>query len=198
MMRLSPAFCAVVVALALAGCARKDGGAPVEICHGRPQHQLKSVKPTPSKADIYEAETTKTACSTEDTPISESKPQRARNAPNFATPINESLYKNARKSYTQDGVLIPVKTGTPFVAIDGGAVIFAGSDVELGNAVIVRHADEWISVYSHAKSLKVSTGSIVKKGQTLGFTGQTGKATKPQLHLEIRHKNKIVSPRKVF
>ncbi len=178
------------------GCARTDGGAPVEICHGRPQYRKntpqviarQNEEPTSARTP---AQADNTISPHPATPVHKNKPQ-------FSTPISQDLYRNARKAYTQDGVLIPVKRGTPFVAIAGGAVIFAGSDSELGNTVIIRHPNEWVSVYAHAQSLTVSTGSIVKKGQTLGKTGQSGGISAPNLHLEVRHNNKIVSPRNLY
>ncbi|USO00988.1 MAG: M23 family metallopeptidase [Alphaproteobacteria bacterium] len=116
----------------------------------------------------------------------------------FAYPLEKSIYAGASKVFTTDGVLITIPKGTPFIAIESGAVIYAGSDPELGNTVIIRHANEWISVYSHASTVSVSTGSLVKKGQILGKSGQTGKAKRPQLHLEIRHNNHIISPKNIY
>lgn len=178
--------------LTCSGCARTDGGAPVEMCHGRPYHHIQGAKkPQSHPSDRGGKIRANTLDPHPTTPI-------RTNIPPFAHPITHERYRDARKVYTQDGVLVPVNEGTPFMAIASGAVIFAGSDSELGNAVIVRHPNEWVSVYAHAQTLNVSTGSIVKKGQVLGKTGQSGRVNTPGLHLEVRHHNKIVSPKNLY
>jgi murein DD-endopeptidase MepM/ murein hydrolase activator NlpD len=90
--------------------------------------------------------------------------------------------------------------GAPIQAIADGVVSMArdyGS--ELGTEVTIDHVINWVavqSVYGHMKrgSTAVAVGQRVKVGQLVGLVGQTGVATGPHLHLEIRINGVPVNP----
>lgn len=79
--------------------------------------------------------------------------------------------------------------GEPYYAAQGGEVIIADWHSSFGNYVVVDHGDGKQTLYAHSKSLNVSKGDIVKKGQQLGLMGDTGNVTGPHLHFEVRIKN---------
>lgn len=79
--------------------------------------------------------------------------------------------------------------GQPYYAAQGGEVIIADWHKSFGNYVVVDHGDGKQTLYAHSKSLNVSKGDIVKKGQQLGLMGDTGNVTGPHLHFEVRIKN---------
>ncbi len=79
--------------------------------------------------------------------------------------------------------------GEPYYAAQGGEVIIADWHKSFGNYVVVDHGDGKQTLYAHSKSLNVSKGDIVKKGQQLGLMGDTGNVTGPHLHFEVRIKN---------
>ncbi len=79
--------------------------------------------------------------------------------------------------------------GQPYYASQGGEVIIADWHKSFGNYVVVDHGDGKQTLYAHSKSLNVSKGDIVKKGQQLGLMGDTGNVTGPHLHFEVRIKN---------
>lgn len=91
--------------------------------------------------------------------------------------------------------------GKKIVAIESGTVIVAGyNEGGYGNFVMIDHGkctddgNNYISVYGHASALAVSTGDVVKKGQTIAYVGSTGNSTGPHLHLEIRVNGIITDP----
>ena len=68
-----------------------------------------------------------------------------------------------------------------------------------GNCVQVSHgtADDghrYDSLYAHMSSIKVSVGTYVKQGQTIGITGSTGHSTGPHLHFEVVENNVRINP----
>src|SRR5208337_753048 len=65
--------------------------------------------------------------------------------------------------------------GSPILAVAGGTVVFADEMFFEGNAVFIDHGDGLISMYFHLSELKVQTGQEVKKGDTLGRVGSTGR-----------------------
>lgn len=94
-----------------------------------------------------------------------------------------------------DGIDIAAAPGTPVKAADGGTVVYAGNEVRgLGNLLLVSHAGGYITAYAHLDQMSVAKGATVKKGQTLGTVGTSGGATEPQLHFEVRYRNKPVDP----
>jgi murein DD-endopeptidase MepM/ murein hydrolase activator NlpD len=77
-------------------------------------------------------------------------------------------------------------TGDPIRASRAGAVLLGGRVKVLGNAVVVHHAGGWVTVYAHMDTLAVYGGLTVEQGQIIGTCGQTGRATGPHIHFEIR------------
>jgi len=78
--------------------------------------------------------------------------------------------------------------GTPVRATADGAVAFAGQQNGYGNVIIVKHDGRYSTVYAHLSRFAqgVRTGARVEQGETIGYVGQTGWATGPHLHYELR------------
>jgi len=94
-----------------------------------------------------------------------------------------------------DGINIAAAAGTPVKAAAPGNVLYAGEEVRgFGKLVLVGHADGYVSAYAHNEEILVSRGASVAKGQVIAKVGQTGNVTSPQLHFEIRQRNKAIDP----
>lgn len=94
-----------------------------------------------------------------------------------------------------DGIDISLPEGTEVKAAENGVVIYAGSGLkEFGNTVLVRHDNGLVTVYGHAKDLKVSRGDTVSRGQVIAHSGMSGEATQPKLHFEVRENATPVDP----
>lgn len=87
------------------------------------------------------------------------------------------------------GIDLMAPTGTPVQAALSGHVVFAGNRGQLGNAVIIEHADGRQTVYGHCSRLLVRTGQNVEQGEVIAKVGSTGLATGPHLHFEVRDEN---------
>jgi murein DD-endopeptidase MepM/ murein hydrolase activator NlpD len=84
-----------------------------------------------------------------------------------------------------------VKSGTAVVAAHGGTVVKAGGNgagdgPAYGNAVVIKHGNGTFSQYAHLSKVDVKVGQIVKTGQRIAFSGNTGNSSGPHLHFEIR------------
>ncbi|MEW1600879.1 M23 family metallopeptidase [Streptomyces sp. NPDC093808] len=84
-----------------------------------------------------------------------------------------------------------VPTGTPVLAAHGGTVVKAGGNgagdgPAYGNAVVIKHGDRTYSQYAHLSSVTVKVGQVVKTGQKIALSGNTGNSSGPHLHFEIR------------
>jgi len=94
-----------------------------------------------------------------------------------------------------DGINIAVPKGTPVKAAAAGNVLYAGEEVRgFGKLVLIGHADGYVTAYAHNDELSVTRGASVAKGQAIAKVGQTGNVTSPQLHFEIRQRNKAIDP----
>ncbi|MGO9702058.1 MAG: peptidoglycan DD-metalloendopeptidase family protein [Xanthobacteraceae bacterium] len=94
-----------------------------------------------------------------------------------------------------DGINLAVPEGTPVKAADDGIVAYAGNELKgYGNLVLVRHSNGFVTAYAHASELLVKKGDVVKRGQVIAKSGQTGTVTSPQLHFEIRKGSVPVDP----
>ena len=92
-------------------------------------------------------------------------------------------FNPVNKHYAVD---IALAKNTPIKAITSGKVIFADWTPSTGNVVILRHNNEFISVYKHAASLTVSQGDAVKTGEVIALAGSTGQeSTGVHLHFEL-------------
>lgn len=75
--------------------------------------------------------------------------------------------------------------GTEVLSCDQGKVVQAGDNGDFGISVTIEHA--WgQSLYAHLQQTTVSEGQAVKKGDLLGYSGQTGNAFSPHLHFAIK------------
>lgn len=75
-----------------------------------------------------------------------------------------------------------------------GKVIAVGQDKVSGKYVTLQHGNFTVS-YCHLSQTSVSEGLVVKSGEVVGVSGNTGRSTGEHLHLSIRHKGKYINPR---
>lgn len=80
------------------------------------------------------------------------------------------------------------------LAADHGVVEFAGYKKGLGNTITINHKNGFKTVYGHMKSMKVSKGAVVEKGDLIGIMGSTGNSTGVHLHFEIYLNDKLKNP----
>jgi len=93
------------------------------------------------------------------------------------------------------GIDISSPLGTPIRASHDGMVIYSNNTIKgYGNLIILRHSEEYVTVYAHNQVNLVEEGTWVEKGQFIGKVGQTGRASGPHLHFEIRKNNKTLDP----
>lgn len=74
-------------------------------------------------------------------------------------------------------------------------MIFADWTTETGYVVIIKHAQNIISVYKHSESLAVAQGDLVASGEVIAFAGSTGNlSTGPHLHFELWSDGYAIDP----
>jgi len=94
-----------------------------------------------------------------------------------------------------DGINIGAPRGTPVKAADNAVVAYVGRDLSaLGNLILLRHSDGFVTAYAHNDQLLVKRGDIVRRGEVIGRVGTSGNVETPQLHFEVRKGSDPVNP----
>ncbi len=88
--------------------------------------------------------------------------------------------------------------GTPVMAANSGEVVLARELFYEGNCVIVDHGLGFYTIYMHLSHLDVSEGQRVQKGQEVGLSGATGRATGPHLHVAVRWQGAYLDPAQLW
>jgi hypothetical protein len=96
------------------------------------------------------------------------------------------------------GVDIGAPLDTPVQAATDGVVIYAARDGNYGNVVRIAHGDGVTTVYAHLRTIQVTEGQHVTKGESVGLVGSTGKSTGPHLHFEWIVNGSFVDPLTVY
>ncbi|MEN8211372.1 MAG: M23 family metallopeptidase [Thermodesulfobacteriota bacterium] len=105
---------------------------------------------------------------------------------------------NGKPKNPHRGLDFRAPTGTAVEAVADGRVILAESHYYAGNSMYIDHGNGVISLYFHLNVFDVSQGDIVKRGQIIGRSGCTGRATGPHLHLSISVQGQLVDPAPLF
>ncbi|MFD0412906.1 M23 family metallopeptidase [Streptomyces sp. NPDC127108] len=84
------------------------------------------------------------------------------------------------------GIDLGVPRGTPVYAVTSGVVVLARWSGAYGKAVTVRMPDKRYVLFAHLSRISVRQGQRIRTGARIGYSGATGRATGPHLHLEIR------------
>jgi len=89
--------------------------------------------------------------------------------------------------------------GTDVFATGAGVVARAGwSPFGFGNMVEIDHGYGFITIYGHLKTVEVTEGQSVKRGDRIGLSGSTGISSGPHLHYEIHYNGKVQNPLHFF
>lgn len=105
----------------------------------------------------------------------------------FINPVPGSVITQYLHGYNAIDLGAPV--GTPIYASAAGEVIVSrqgGWNGGYGNYIVIKHGNGTQTLYSHNSSNGVYVGQYVEQGELIGYVGQTGRATGPHLHFEVR------------
>ncbi|HEY0223212.1 MAG TPA: M23 family metallopeptidase, partial [Pseudolabrys sp.] len=115
-------------------------------------------------------------------------------APEFRWPARGRITEGYRRG-SNDGINIALPEGTAVKAAEAGVVVYAGNEVRgYGNLVLIRHPNGFVTAYANNGELDVKHGEVVRRGQIIAKSGETGNATSPQLHFEVRKGATPVDP----
>lgn len=104
---------------------------------------------------------------------------------------------HGRKAF-HAGIDIASYPGAPIRSIASGRVSFTGRHPTYGTLIAVGTGRGTSVLYAHCWNATVAAGEYVEKGRVIGFVGESGRATGPHLHLEVRVHGRPINPLTVF
>lgn len=101
---------------------------------------------------------------------------------------------NGRVQSVHQGLDYAVPEGTPVAALNRGTVVLAQPLFFEGNCVVLDHGQGLLTLYMHLSKIEVKAGDHIASGQKIGFSGGTGRATGPHLHVAVRWQGVYLNP----
>lgn len=116
----------------------------------------------------------------------------------FIPPVEGNVvsgYGKRANGSVNDGINYLLPAGEPVYASANGEVAYVGDELKsYGRMAIIKHPNGYNTSYAHLAHSTISKGQQVRQGQIIGYVGQTGNATRPQLHFAIRKGSEPVNP----
>ena len=113
----------------------------------------------------------------------------------LTSPINGAVSQNYSIADDHLAIDISVDIGTPVKAVSNGRVILSEWTTQTGYVLIIDHGNDLISVYKHNSKLLKPQGEIVKQGEIIALSGNSGVLTSgPHLHFELWSEGFSIDP----
>jgi len=96
------------------------------------------------------------------------------------------------------GIDLAAPAGTEVYAAGDGIVTEIGNDAIYGNYIIIKHDNNWASLYGHLQRVGTTLRMKVRSGTIIGWVGSTGQSTGPHLHFELRQNGRAQDPNKLL
>jgi len=97
-----------------------------------------------------------------------------------------------------NGLDFTAPAGSPVYATGDGKVSNAQRSKSYGNVVYIDHGYQFETRYAHLTNYIVGVGQVVKRGQIIGYVGNTGLSVSAHLHYEVLYKNDAINPVNFF
>ncbi|WP_225721285.1 M23 family metallopeptidase [Candidatus Vallotiella sp. (ex Adelges kitamiensis)] len=110
--------------------------------------------------------------------------------------FGERMHPISGRHAFHSGVDWAAPSGTPVRASGSGIVTFLGWRHGYGKTVVIRHIQQYETMYAHLSRtpLNLKAGKKIARGDVIGYVGNTGRATGPHLHYEVRHQGHRLNP----
>ena len=101
-------------------------------------------------------------------------------------PVNGIISENYSVQDKHFAVDVTVAKDTPVKSVADGTIVFSEWTTQTGHVVIIDHGNGLISVYKHNESITKTQGELVKSGEVIAISGNSGELTTgPHLHFEL-------------
>lgn len=127
------------------------------------------------------------------------QPVANRNLRKMASGFGYRLHPIYKTYKMHEGIDFTAPTGTPIYATGNGRVMNVDKEHRgYGNCIIINHGFGYQTLYGHMYRMKARPGQIVKRGELIGYVGNTGLSSGPHLHYEVIKNGKKINPINYF
>ena len=107
------------------------------------------------------------------------------------------IHPISKKKKYHNGIDLRAKRGTRIYSTADGVVRYVQDRNKgaFGRMIIISHNFGFETLYAHLKRTKVKVGDVIKKGQFVGYTGNSGRGSGPHLHYEVKYASKVLNPK---
>jgi murein DD-endopeptidase MepM/ murein hydrolase activator NlpD len=120
----------------------------------------------------------------------------------FSPPVTASISDvfgtarvfNGETQSVHQGLDFGVPSGTPVAALNRGTVLLARPLFFEGGFIVLDHGQGLLTLYMHLSRIEVKEGEAIARGQQIGLSGGTGRATGPHLHIAVRWEGIYLDP----
>lgn len=113
-------------------------------------------------------------------------------------PFGTRVHPITGAAASHDGLDLKADSGAAVYAPRSGQVLESAFSAEYGNYVVIGWGSGDSVLFAHLSASTVSEGEQVAQGQNVGYAGQTGMATGPHLHVEVRLDGELADPEACF
>ena len=106
----------------------------------------------------------------------------------------KGIHPKTKKNVAHNGIDIKAQIGTPVLATTNGIIAKASMEGDWGNIIVMTHSDGYETWYAHLDGFNIKENQEVKKGDIIGYVGNTGLSTGPHLHYEVKQNGKQLNP----
>lgn len=132
----------------------------------------------------------------------EAAPSPPLSSDGFLWPVEGTVIRTFQQNNVvgQSGAInIAARIGTPVRATNNGIVAFVGKAFDrYGQMIVLRHADDYVSLYAHNDALHVEEGDTVRRGQVIADVGNSGDVADGQLRFEVRKGIQPIDPARIL
>lgn len=105
------------------------------------------------------------------------------------------LHPILKKKKMHKGIDFAAPHGTPVLATADGEVLKIVEKTKgYGKFIIIKHDDQYETLYAQLSSIKVQEGDSITKGAVIGLVGSSGSSIAPHLHYEVRKNGEVIDP----
>jgi murein DD-endopeptidase MepM/ murein hydrolase activator NlpD len=115
----------------------------------------------------------------------------------ITSPFGWRQHPTLHSKQFHNGIDLRAARRTPVYATADGVVRYVQDKNEgtFGRVIIIAHNFGFETVYGHLRFTLVKVGDVVKKGQLIAKSGNSGRSNGPHLHYEVRHASKVLDPK---
>jgi septal ring factor EnvC (AmiA/AmiB activator) len=124
----------------------------------------------------------------------------------FIPPVKGNILKKHGKFWdsklsnwvNMKGLLISPVSYEDIHSVEDGIVEFSGWIDSYGKVIILKHSNNYFSIYGHLSKIFIETGALVRKNDIIGKVGNTGSVDEPMLYFELRKGKNTIDPTFLF